>query len=118
MQGALWARETAIGAIMGDRPTSCRRFLCKTCWLAMVEKSQTSPFLCPICREDVSNWLAGVLPEYLKTDREIIDAGKALKEYMGKSIMMALQYHDLELANLGTKIFASVWGMDALAGIS
>ena len=83
----------------------------------MVEKSQTSPFLCPICREDVSNWLAGVLREYIKTDRDTIDARKALKEYMGKSIMMALQFHDLELANLGTRIFAAVWSIDDLEGI-
>ncbi len=83
----------------------------------MVEKSQTSPFHCPICREDVSSWLAGVLREYLKTNRETIDARKVLKEYMGKSIMMALQFHDLELANLGTRIFASIWSMDDLAGI-
>ena len=109
--------KAPLGPIMGDTPTSCRHFMCKTCWLSIVEKSQTSPFHCPICREDVSNWLAGVLREHLKTDSEVIDARKALKDFMGKSIMLALQFGDLELATAGTKIFAMMWSMDDLTGI-
>ncbi len=58
-----------------------------------------------------------MLREYVETDRGTIDARKALKEYICKSIMMALQFHDLGLANLGTEIFALMWSMDDLAGI-
>ena len=56
--------------------------------------------------------------EFLDKTPEVDGADERFRQYMGKSIVMALRFGDLEMANLGTRIFASVWGMDALAGIS
>ena len=109
--------KAPLGAIMGDTPTSCRHFLCKTCWLGMMMQSYKSPFHCPICREDVTNWLGGVMHEFLDKTPEGNDTDDCFRQYMGKSIVMALRFGDLELANLGTHIFAEIWGMGALAGV-
>ncbi len=39
------------GPIMGDEPTRCTHLLCNRCWDALPE------MLCPICRDDVSEWM-------------------------------------------------------------
>ena len=81
-------------------------------------KSPTSPFHCPICREDVTLWFGNEMRDFLDKTTEGEDSDERFRQYMGKSIVMALRFGDLEMANFGTKLFASVWGMDALAGIS
>ncbi len=43
---------------------------------------------------------------------------KRFKVYMANSIVMALRFGEQEMADFGTKVFASVWGMDAFAGVS
>ena len=42
-----------LGPIMGDMPTSCRHYLCESCWIKCVKMP---PTLCPLCREDVTDW--------------------------------------------------------------
>ena len=39
------------------------------------------------------------------------------KVYMANSIVMALRFGELEMADFGTKVFESVWGTEALAGL-
>ena len=39
------------------------------------------------------------------------------KMYMANSIVMALRFGELEMADFGTKVFESVWGTEALAGL-
>ena len=106
--------KAPLGAIMGDTPTSCRHFLCKTCWLGMIMRSPTSPFHCPICREDVTEWLGGVMHEFLDKTTERNNPDKRFMQYMGKSIVMALRFGDVEMAHFGTIFFANIWGLDAL----
>ena len=110
--------KAPLGPIMGDTPTSCRHFMCKACWIGMMMKSPTSPFHCPICREDVTLWLGGVMNDFLDKTAEGEGSDEHFRLYMANSIVMALRFGDLEMANFGTKVFASVWGMDASAGIS
>ena len=52
--------------------------------------------------------------EFLDKTTECTDAEKRLMQYMGKSVVMALRFGDLEMANFGTKVFANIWGLDAL----
>ena len=80
----------------------------------MIMRSPTSPFHCPICREDVTEWLGGVMHEFLDKTTECTDADKRFMQYMGKSIVMALRFGDVEMANFGTIFFANIWGWDAL----
>ena len=108
--------KAPLGSIMNDRPTSCRHFLCKTCWLEMFAKTKTSPFHSPICREDVTNWLGGVMDDYPNKTAKEQGHDERFKVYMANSIVMDLRFGVLEMANFGTKVFESVWGMDALAG--
>ncbi len=84
----------------------------------MMIKSPTSPFHCPICRENVTEWLGGVMHGFLDKTTEVDDADERFKQFFGKSIVMDLRFGDLEMANVGTTIFADIWGMDALAGSS
>ena len=44
-----------LGPIMGDMPTSCRHYLCQTCWIDGYTRT-APPTRCPLCREDVSDW--------------------------------------------------------------
>ena len=55
--------------------------------------------------------------EFLDKTTERTDADKRFMQYMGKSIVMALRFGVLEMADFGTKLFASLWGMDVFAGI-
>ena len=52
--------------------------------------------------------------EFLDKTTECTDADKLLMQYMGKSIVMALRFGDMEMANFGTRFFANIWGWDAL----
>ena len=52
--------------------------------------------------------------EFLDKTPESNDADERFMQYMGKSIVMALRFGDLEMANFGTKVFADIWGMDTL----
>ncbi len=52
--------------------------------------------------------------EFLDKTTECNDADERFMQFMGKSIVMALRFGDLEMANFGTKVFADIWGMDAL----
>ena len=54
--------------------------------------------------------------EFLDKTTECTDADKRLMQYMGKSVVMALRFGDLEMANFGTKVFADIWGLDTLEG--
>ena len=50
-------KRTPLGPIMGDMPTSCRHYLCQTCWLVGYART-AAPIRCPLCREDVTNWFS------------------------------------------------------------
>ncbi len=65
----------------------------------------------------MSDWLAGLVCECAEATAEGAAAGERFKEYMGKSIKLALQFHDLELASAGTRISTSIWSMEDLAAI-
>ncbi len=52
--------------------------------------------------------------EFLDKSKECTDADKRLMQYMGKSIVMASRFGDLEMANFGTILFADIWGWDSL----
>jgi hypothetical protein len=80
----------------------------------MIMRSPTSPFHCPICREDVTEWLGGVMHEFLDKTTERNNPDKRFMQYMGKSIVMALRFGDVEMAHFGTIFFANIWGLDAL----
>ena len=54
------------------------------------------------------------MQEFLDKNTEADDADERFKQFFGKSIVMALRFGDLEMANFATKIFAGIWGMDAL----
>ena len=54
--------------------------------------------------------------EFLDTTTKCTDADKRLTQYMGKSVVMALRFGDLEMANFGTTVFADIWGLDTLEG--
>ena len=54
------------------------------------------------------------MQEFLDKNTEADDADERFKQFFGKSIVMALRCGDLEMANFATKIFAGIWGMDAL----
>ena len=45
-----------LGPILGDHPTRCRHLACESCWDAIA--AQPPPWHCPMCRENVSAWLA------------------------------------------------------------
>ena len=46
----------ALGPLLDDWPTRCRHHACEDCWRALT--AQPPPWHCPVCREDVSSWLA------------------------------------------------------------
>ena len=52
--------------------------------------------------------------ELLDKTTECTDADKRFMQYMGKSIVMALRFGDVEMAHFGTRFFANIWGLDAL----
>ena len=47
--------KKARSPLLGDYPTSCRHFCCRECWLDIFTAGP--PWKCPVCREDVSQWL-------------------------------------------------------------
>ena len=56
-----------LGPIMGDMPTSCRHYLCQTCWIVGYMR-KVPPIHCPLCREDVTNWLwKRIAPDLMAT---------------------------------------------------
>ena len=56
-----------LGPIMGDMPTSCRHYLCQTCWIDGY-MGTAPPTHCPLCREDVTNWLwKRIAPDLMAT---------------------------------------------------
>ncbi len=44
--------------------------------------------------------------EFLDKTPEVDDADERFRQYMGKNIVMALRFGDLQMANLGTKILS------------
>ena len=91
--------------------------MCKTCWLEMMMKSQTSPFHCPICREDVTLWLGGAMGDYLNKTAKEQGHDERFRLYMANSIKMFSLLGQLEMADFGKKVFESVWGTEALVGL-
>ena len=83
----------------------------------MVMKSRASKFHCPICREDVANWLGRVVNGFLDKTVEEQARGENFMVYMANSIKMFSLLGQLEMADFGTKVFESVWGTEALAGL-
>ena len=67
---------------------------------------------CPICRENVTDWLHGLSEEDPGSLIAVSDG--LFKEYLGKSIKMALQFYDLEMAALGAEIYMSFWNVEEL----
>ena len=55
--------------------------------------------------------------EFLDKTTERNNPDKRFMQYMGKSIVMALRFGDVEMANFGTRFFANIWGWDALKDI-
>ena len=101
-----------LGPITGDTPTCCRQFLRRACWLNIVDKCTDPSVHCPLCREDVTDWLHGELDEYLGAFQEATEIKETFKEYIGKSIKMSFQMGDLEMANTGCGIFKTIWPTD------
>ena len=48
----------AQSPLLGDPPTRCRHFVCQSCWEAMTE--QPMPWRCPVCREDVTQFVVDI----------------------------------------------------------
>ena len=111
------AGRPPLGPITGDSPTTCRHFMCKTCWLAIIANQPESPWKCPICREDVSSWLAGVLRDYVTSANSQDPSRDKLKAYLGKTIMMCLDQGDAELAAVGMELFLVLWPADDLRAL-
>ena len=101
-----------LSPITGDWPTKRRHFLCKACWYETLEKNQNKTLKCPSCRENVTDWLHGLAEEDPGSLIAVSDG--LFKEYLGRSIKMAIQFYDLEMAELGAEIYKSFWSIEEL----
>ena len=57
------------------------------------------------------------MDDYLDKTTKEQGHDERFKVYMANSIVMALRFGELEMADFGTKVFESVWGAEALAGL-
>ena len=100
-----------FGPIMGDRPTNCRHYACQGCWMELKQK-MSSPWHCPVCKEDVTDWLDENIKTRPKqpppTPVRMLDW--MLQAYMQETLERLIAENDWELVHMGAWICKAGWG--------
>lgn len=60
-------KKRPLSPLLGDYPTACRHFCCRSCWLDIFVAG--APWKCPVCREDIADWLGHVFKATLRVER-------------------------------------------------
>ena len=106
-------RRKPFGPVMGDRPTNCRHYACRGCWMELKQKL-SSPWHCPVCKENVTDWLDESFktrqrqPPLLLTPARMLDY--MAQTYTQGSMERLIAENNWELVHMGAWICRTRWG--------
>ncbi len=103
----------ARGPITGDRPTTCRHFVCKCGWVQNARQEGGNELRCAICREDITGWMISQTDIMIEAIGEVPSKAEVkgiFKDFIARSVKLALCNSDVELASVGNFIFETLGG--------
>jgi hypothetical protein len=93
-----------LGPITGTSETRCRHYACRACWMQLAKRTKR-PWRCPMCKEDVTDWIDSEVLVYRQPPQQTITAiSNLLQDYLHETLELLIELEEWETASMGSDI--------------